>query len=154
MNIIKESVNIVLQLNGEEREVLIKPSDTLWRVLREKLVLTGTKIGCEHGDCGACTVQINGKPVKSCLVLAIEVQGISITTIDGIKNNVRKESFIDNQGFQCGYCTSGMIVVADALLSDHPAPTNEQTRQYMEGNLCRCTGYEGIERALKTSHRK
>ena len=142
---------IILNVNNEEREVILKPSDTLLRVIREKLGLTGTKIGCEHGDCGACTVQIDGKPVKSCLSLAIESEGSKITTIEGITRESLKESFIENHGFQCGYCTSGMLVNADALLKDYKWPTEEQSREYMESNLCRCTGYEGIELALKNA---
>ncbi len=144
-----DTVRIVLNVNNEVREVHVKPSETLLRVLREKLGLTGTKNGCEHGDCGACTVQINGRPVKSCLVLAVEAVNDTITTIEGIENDGLKESFIRHHGFQCGYCTSGMVVNADALLKTTGKPLDQEIRSYMESNLCRCTGYEGIESALK-----
>ena len=148
MKIYSDIQKIILNVNNEDRELVIKPSDTLLRVLREKLGLTGTKIGCEHGDCGACTVQINGKPVKSCLSLAIEFINDKITTIEGIDNEALKKSFIKNHGFQCGFCTSGMLVNADSLLKSINSPTNEETRVYLESNLCRCTGYEGIEAAV------
>lgn len=140
---------ITLDINNEKREVIIEPSETLLRVIREKMGLTGTKNGCEHGDCGACTVQINGKPVKSCLILAIETLADKITTIEGIENDSLKEEFIKHQGFQCGFCTSGMIVNADSLLKSNIKPSDEKTRLYLESNLCRCTGYEGIESAVK-----
>jgi len=142
---------IVLDVNNEEREVLIEPSETLLRVLRGRLGLTGTKIGCEHGDCGACTVQIDGKAVKSCLTLAIENIDKKIITIEGIDNDPLKEAFIKHQGFQCGYCTSGMIVNADSLLKSIDTPSDEETRVYLESNLCRCSGYEGIESAVKNT---
>lgn len=151
MNIYSDIQKVSLNVNNEEREVIIKPSDTLLRVLREKLGLTGTKNGCENGDCGACTVQINGKPFKSCLVLAIETMGDKITTIEGIDNDLLKDSFVKNHGLQCGYCTSGMIVNADALLKETNNPSDIQTREYLESNLCRCTGYEGIEAAVKNT---
>ena len=150
MKTYKDVFNIVLSINNEDKEVIIKPSDTLLRVLREKIGLMGTRIGCENGDCGACTVQIDGKPIKSCLILAVEVIGKKITTIEGIKNKSLKEAFNLKQGFQCGYCTSGMIVNADALLNDQNELTEEHTREYLESNLCRCTGYEGIEAAIKS----
>lgn len=145
---------LTLRINGEERTVIVRPSDTLLRTLRGKLGLTGTKIGCEHGDCGACTVQINGKPVKSCLVLAVEMVDKEITTIEGLENDRLKQSFVHNHGFQCGFCTSGMLMNADALLHDHPDPTDEEVKMYLESNLCRCTGYEGIEMAVTDSFYK
>lgn len=154
MKTYSEIQNIVLNINGEERELVIQPSDTLLRVLREKLGLTGTRIGCEHGDCGACTVQINGKSIKSCLTLAIETIGDKITTIEGIDNDSLKRSFIEHHGFQCGYCTSGMIVNADSLLKANNSPSKEETRTYLESNLCRCTGYEGIETAVENAVKK
>lgn len=142
---------ITLFINNEKREIIIQPSDTLLRVIREKLGLTGTRIGCEHGDCGACTVQINGKAVKSCLILAIETLDDKITTIEGLDNKTLKEAFIKYQGFQCGYCTSGMILNADSLLKLNKNPSDEEIRLYLESNLCRCTGYEGIELAVKNT---
>ncbi|HUX12222.1 MAG TPA: (2Fe-2S)-binding protein [Spirochaetia bacterium] len=150
------NVTMVLQVNGEEREVVVRPADTLLRVIREKIGLRGTKIGCENGDCGACTVHINGVAAKSCMVLAVEVEGDEITTIEGMTNEVLKEAFIAEGGFQCGYCTSGFLMNAAALLSAEPKPdgiTDDELRVRLESNLCRCTGYEGIERAVKRAAR-
>jgi len=151
MKIYSDIQKVVLDVNNEKRELVIEPSDTLLRVLRDKLELKGTKIGCEHGDCGVCTVQINGKAVKSCLSLAIENIESKITTIEGIDNEPLKKSFVKHQGFQCGYCTSGMIVNADSLLKSIDKPSDAETRVYLESNLCRCTGYEGIESAVKNT---
>lgn len=148
MKIYKDVTTVTLTVNQEEREVVIRPQDTLLRVLRENLGLTGTKSSCENGDCGACTVQVNGKAMKSCLVLAVETIHDEITTIEGIDNTALQASFVTHQGFQCGCCTAGMIVNADSLLKETPSPTQDQARVYMESNLCRCTGYEGIEAAL------
>ncbi len=154
MKVYNSVQELTLLINGEERTVVVRPSDTLLRTLREKLGLTGTKIGCEHGDCGACTVQINGKPVKSCLVLAVETVDKEITTIEGLENDRLKQSFVHNHGFQCGFCTSGMLMNADSLLHDHPNPTDEEVTRYLESNLCRCTGYEGIQMAVTESFYK
>jgi carbon-monoxide dehydrogenase small subunit len=139
---------IELQVNGERRRVIVRPADTLLRVLREKLGLTGPKPGCENGDCGACTVLLNGKPVKSCLVLAVEVEGEEITTVEGLRNTPIQEAFQEYEGFQCGFCTPGFIVNAHALLQAHPRPTEEQVDEWLSANLCRCTGYEGIRDAV------
>jgi len=140
---------LTLRVNGEERSVLVRPADTLLRVLREKLDLTGPRFGCENGDCGACTVLIDGEPVKSCLVLAVEAGGHEITTIEGLKCSPIQEAFLAEAGFQCGYCTPGFLLAAHALLQRHPKPTDEEIRVSLSGNLCRCTGYEGIERAVR-----
>jgi len=118
------------------------------RVLREKLGMTGTKCGCENGDCGTCTVLFDGKPTKSCMVLAVDCDGIEITTIEGVKNHPVQQAFTEENGFQCSFCTPGMILNAAALLQAHPDPDEEIDREWMQSNLCRCTGYEGIRKAL------
>ncbi len=146
----------MLRINGEEREVVVRPADTLLRVIREKIGLRGTKIGCENGDCGACTVHVDGAAVKSCMVLAVEVEEADITTIEGLTDDALKEAFIAESGFQCGYCTAGFLMNAAALLSAESKPegvTDEEIRVRLESNLCRCTGYEGIERAVKRAAR-
>ena len=140
---------ITLRVNEEERTVLIRPADTLLRVLREKMGLTGPRFGCENGDCGACTVLLDGEPVKSCLVLAVEAAGHEITTIEGLKSSPIQEAFLAEAGFQCGYCTPGFLLAAHALLRRHPQPTDEEIRIWLSGNICRCTGYEGIEQAVR-----
>lgn len=145
-----ETVKAELTINNEPRSVLFKPSDTLAQVIREQAGLTGTKLSCENGDCGACTVQMDGVAVKSCLVLAIEAVACRITTIEGIDNKPLQDAFVEHNGFQCGYCTSGMIVNIDALFKKHPRPDEATIRSYLQSNLCRCTGYEGIESAIKS----
>jgi len=147
----REVTNVILSVNGEKRRVAVRPADTLLRVLREKLGLTGAKPGCENGDCGACTVLLDGLPVKSCLILAVEIVGKKITTVEGLKNTAIQQAFLKEGGFQCGYCTSGFLVNAYALLEKHPAPAGEADREWLESNLCRCTGYEGISRAIDTA---
>jgi carbon-monoxide dehydrogenase small subunit len=130
---------------------VVRPADTLLRVLREKLGLTGPKPGCENGDCGACTVLVDGKPTKSCLVLAVEVEGSEITTVEGLKDTAIQRAFMEHEGFQCGYCTPGFIVNAYALLKAHPQPTDDQMREWLTANICRCTGYEGIRNAVRAA---
>ncbi len=142
---------ITLNVNGEEHSLVVRAGDTLLWVLRERLGLQGAKRGCQNGDCGACTVLLEGKPVKSCLILAVEVEGRSITTIEGLKDTAIQRSFVEHGGFQCGFCTSGFLLNAHALLQTHPQPDLETIRSWLESNLCRCTGYEGIERAVKAA---
>ncbi len=144
---------ITLSVNGEDRRVAVRAADTLLRVLREKLGLTGTKTGCENGDCGACTVLLDGTPVKSCMLLALSCEGHSVTTIEGFTDAPIKEAFAEKNGFQCGFCTPGMVLNAAALLRTHPNPDEETTREWMESNLCRCTGYEGIRDAIRSAAR-
>jgi carbon-monoxide dehydrogenase small subunit len=144
---------LVLSVNGEERSAPALPRDSLLRHLRDKLGLTGAKLGCENGDCGACTVLLDGRPVKSCMVLAVEAEGHEVTTIEGLRDEVLREAFLAENGFQCGFCTSGTMLAAHALLMAHPEPTEEEKREWMEGNLCRCTGYEGISRAIDRAGR-
>ena len=137
-----------LRVNGETREVVVRPADTLLHVLRHALGLTGTKVGCENGDCGACTVLLDGKPVKSCMVLAVEAEGAEITTIEGLSGTAIQKAFVAEAGYQCGFCTPGFIVNACALLKAHSHPDPETIKTWMDGNLCRCTGYEGIRKAI------
>jgi carbon-monoxide dehydrogenase small subunit len=139
---------LVLSVNGEARAAPAKPQDTLLRHLRERLGLTGAKLGCENGDCGACTVLVDGSPVKSCMMLAVEASGHEITTIEGLGDDALRDAFLAENGYQCGYCTSGVMLAAHALLSAHPRPSAEEKREWMEPNLCRCTGYEGISKAI------
>lgn len=143
---------IELDINGEIQEVLIEPRTTLLQVLREGLDLTGTKEGCNTGDCGVCTVLIDGNPVNSCLTLAVEVQGKKILTIEGLSIDGRlhpvQQAFMDYFAVQCGFCTPGMILSAKALLDKNPHPREEEVREAISGNLCRCTGYVKIIEAI------
>jgi aerobic carbon-monoxide dehydrogenase small subunit len=144
--------NITLYINGDTYTVAVEPWRTLAEVLREDLNLIGTKIGCETGDCGACTVLINGKSVTSCLSLAVESDGKEITTIEGMSTGADmhpiQEAFVEQGAIQCGYCTPGMILSAKYLLDKNPEPTELQIRQALSGNLCRCTGYNRIVKAV------
>ncbi len=140
--------SLYFNINGEKRKAVIRPSDTLLRVLREKFGLTGGKPGCENGDCGACTVLLDNKPVKSCLILAIEVASSEITTIEGLKNTEIQEAFLEDGGFQCGYCTSGFLINAYALLEKYPDADDSIKEDWLKSNLCRCTGYEGIKNSV------
>jgi len=144
---------IQIVLNGRQEELEIQPDEILLGVLRERLGLTGTKEGCGVGVCGACAVLVDGAPMSACLLLAVLVDGKSILTIEGISApdgslSVLQDSFIRNGGFQCGICTSGQIVTATALLAEIAVPTPDEIRDWMMGNLCRCTGYEGIMNSI------
>jgi len=150
-------------LNGEETDVSFRPYKTLLEVLREDLGHTGTKHGCELGECGACAVLLDGKPVLSCLVLALECSGKQVLTVEGLGEDGRlhplQDAFADLGAAQCGYCTPAILVTAKALLDQNPHPTRDQIRQAISGNLCRCTGYlqifEAVEAAvLKIAERK
>jgi len=144
--------HVTTTINGEEVEFLCEPRQTLLEVLRDQLGLTGTKEGCGSGDCGACSVTIDDALVCACLVLAPEVQDRTVGTIEGIaekeKLHVLQEKFLEHAALQCGICTPGLIVSAKALLDENPDPTEEETRYYLAGNLCRCTGYDKIIRAV------
>jgi len=146
---------IELKVNGEAYEVAIEPRRTLLEVLREDLGFTGTKQGCNEGECGACTVLIDGEPVNSCLVLAVEAQDKDILTIEGLADGQKlhplQEAFVEHGAFQCGFCTPGMILSAKALLDRNPQPTEEEIRRGISGNLCRCTGYVKIIEAIKAA---
>jgi len=153
MPIKKSKLHVVtLTVNGEEQAALVKANATLLDLLREEFDYTGTKKGCELGDCGACTVLMDGKPVNSCLVLAVEADGHAITTIEGVEQNGKldriQEAFINQAAVQCGYCTPGMILSAKALLARNPHPTEHEVREAIAGNLCRCTGYVRIVKAV------
>lgn len=143
---------IQITVNGDHKEVEVEPNDLLINVIRNDLKLTGTKYGCGTGECGACTILLDGEPVFSCLTLAIEVDGKEITTIEGIadeKLHPIQKAFIEEGAVQCGFCTSGMIIMTKALLENNPEPTEEEIRSYLKGNLCRCTGYNNIINAVK-----
>lgn len=143
---------ITLNVNGDAHTVLVKGNAILTNVLRDQLDLTGTKKGCELGDCGSCTVLLDGKPVDSCLVLAVEADGRQITTIEGVMENGRldeiQQSMINHAAVQCGYCTPGMVLSAKALLTRNPSPNEQEVREAISGNLCRCTGYVHIVEAV------
>lgn len=143
---------ITLRINGEDHEVAVSPNRTLLEVLREDLALTGTKEGCDDGVCGTCTVLVNGKPVRACLLLAIQAQGRDITTIEGLAEGERlhpiQKAFIDHGAIQCGYCTPGMILAAKALLEETAQPTDQEIKRAISGNFCRCTGYNKIVEAI------
>lgn len=143
---------IELKVNGELYALMVEPNRTLLEVLREDLGLTGAKKSCDKGTCGSCTVFLDGKPVPSCLVLAIEARGKDILTIEGLAVNGKlhplQEAFIKHYAFQCGFCTPGMILAAKALLDENPEPTEEDVRKAISGNLCRCTGYVKIVDAV------
>jgi len=143
---------IDLIVNGDPYTVVVKANALLVNVLRDQLGLTGTKKGCELGDCGSCTVLLDGKPVDSCLILALEAEGHAITTIEGVAESseldVVQQAFIDHGAVQCGYCTPGMILSAKALLKSNPHPTERDVREAIAGNLCRCTGYVNIVKAV------
>jgi carbon-monoxide dehydrogenase small subunit len=142
-----------LTVNGEQRRVEAEPRMLLVQLLRETLGLTGTKVGCESSICGACTVLLDGRPVKSCTVLAVQAYGAAVTTVEGLGApgalSPEQEAFRAEHGLQCGYCTPGMIVSVTALLDRHDDPTDDEIRHALEGNLCRCTGYVGILRAVR-----
>ena len=147
-----------LTVNGEPAEVLFAPYKTLLEVLREELGLTGTKHGCELGECGACAVVVDGEARLSCLTLALECAGRSVETIEGLARGPRlhplQAAFADFGGSQCGYCTPGVIMTAKALLDHNPNPTREQIREATAGNLCRCTGYQQIADAIEDAARQ
>ncbi|RAI37290.1 (2Fe-2S)-binding protein [Rhodoplanes serenus] len=150
---------ITVTINGEARPLRVAPSRTLLDVLRSELGLTGTKKGCDVGDCGACTVLLDGTPVNACLVLAVEVDGAAVTTIEGIapaagQLHPLQQSFMDLGASQCGFCTPGIIVMAKALLDRHPDPSEEDIRFGLAGNICRCTGYTKIIEAVKDAARR
>jgi len=148
-----ESMEITLHLNGEERKFSVTAEETLLHVIREQAGLTGAKKGCDLGECGACTVIMDGRAVNSCCVFAVQADGAQVQTIEGIQGpngelHPLQQAFVDAGAIQCGFCTPGMIMAAKALLDRNPRPTREEVRQAMSGNLCRCTGYERIERAI------
>ncbi|HWE09611.1 MAG TPA: (2Fe-2S)-binding protein [Solirubrobacteraceae bacterium] len=146
------TVNVRLNVNGTEHELEVEPRLLLVHALRDQLGLTGTHVGCDTSNCGACTIHLDGEPVKSCTVLAVQADGAEVTTIEGLgsEDNLHpmQEAFWANHGLQCGYCTPGMIMSATALLSENPDPSESEVRHALEGNLCRCTGYHNIVKAV------
>lgn len=149
--------HITAIINGEEAEFLCEPRQSLLEVLRETLGLMGTKEGCNNGNCGSCNVILDGVLVNSCLVLAVEIQGRSVITIEGIAtpNGLQplQQKFIEHAALQCGYCTPGFIVAGKALLDENPNPSEQEVREWLAGNLCRCTGYDRIVRAVMEAAR-
>jgi carbon-monoxide dehydrogenase small subunit len=147
-----EQITITLDINNTRHNVAVLPNDTLMEVLREKLDLIGAKEGCDEGICGSCTVQMDGRPVRSCLTLALEAVGSKIKTVEGLANgddlSDLQNSFITHGAVQCGFCTPGMLMTADALLEKDPHPDEETVRQALAGNICRCTGYTRIVKAV------
>jgi carbon-monoxide dehydrogenase small subunit len=154
----KAHCHATLQVNGEALPVSYAPYKTLLEVLREDLNLPGTKHGCELGECGACAVLVDGVPVLSCLVLAAECEGRAIETVEGLANGAElhplQAAFADLGAAQCGYCTPGILMTAKALLAREPAPTREQIKEAISGNLCRCTGYQQIFEAIEEAARR
>jgi carbon-monoxide dehydrogenase small subunit len=142
---------ITLSVNGERWEVGVEPNETLLEVLREKIGIKSPKVGCERGDCGSCTVLLDGRTVRSCLVLAVEADGREIVTVEGLSAdgpNALQRAFIEKNAFQCGFCAPGIVLVATELLGRNPHPTEDDVREALAGNLCRCTGYEPIIEAV------
>lgn len=152
-----KKTHVTTTINGEQVEFLCEPRQSLLDVLRDVLCLTGTKEGCSNGNCGACTVLLDGVPVDSCLVLGVEVEGAEITTIEGIALPTHlhplQQCFLEDAALQCGICTPGFIVAAKALLDHNPDPSEHEIRFQLAGNLCRCTGYDKIVRAVQDAAR-
>ena len=144
---------VTMKVNGKEVSASVENRTLLSTALREGLGLTGTHIGCDTSQCGACVIHVDGKAVKSCTMFAVEANGATVDTIEGQANadgslNVIQQAFQDHHGLQCGFCTPGMVMSAAALLKDNPKPTEAEIREYLEGNICRCTGYQGIVNAI------
>ena len=147
---------IELTVNGRPRRATVEPRLTLADFLRERLALTGTHLGCEHGVCGACTILLDGEAVRSCLVFAVQADGGDVTTVEAIAGpdgtlSAVQAAFREHHGLQCGFCTPGFIISVTAFLRDNPDPTDEQVRDALSGNLCRCTGYQGILKAVRSA---
>jgi aerobic carbon-monoxide dehydrogenase small subunit len=147
---------VELTVNGRPRRIRVEPRKTLADAIREDLRLTGTHLGCEHGVCGACTVLLDGAAVRSCLMFALQAAGADLTTVEGLSPDAAsltpvQRAFREHHGLQCGFCTPGFIISATAFLADNPRPSDEQIREGLSGNLCRCTGYQGIVRAVRTA---
>lgn len=149
------SVDVRLFVNGETREIRVEPRVTLADALRDHCGLTGTHLGCEHGVCGACTVLVDGAPVRSCLMFAVQCESVTIMTVEGLSDgdslHPMQQAFWDHHGLQCGFCTPGFLMLAIGALADNPDPTDEELRQMLSSNLCRCTGYQNIITAVKAA---
>jgi aerobic carbon-monoxide dehydrogenase small subunit len=149
-----DELAVSIIVNGEHRRAHVEARKTLADFLRDDCTLTGTHLGCEHGVCGACTVLVDGTAVRSCLIFAVQVDGAEVTTVEGIAGSdgelsAVQAAFRDSHGLQCGFCTPGFIVSVTAFLRDNPSPTDEEIRDALSGNLCRCTGYQGIVNAVR-----
>jgi aerobic carbon-monoxide dehydrogenase small subunit len=144
---------VELTVNGKRVSAQVEARTLLVQMLREKLALTGTHVGCDTSQCGACVVHVNGNAIKSCTMLAVQANGANVTTIEGLAKgdtlHPMQEAFRDNHGLQCGFCTPGMVMTAIDLVNNNPSPTEEQIRDGLEGNICRCTGYHNIVKAVK-----
>lgn len=140
--------SLTLNVNGEERVALVRPADTLLNVLRENLGLTGAKPGCENGDCGTCTIMMDGLPMKSCLLLSVEAVNREITTIEGLCDAPIQQAFMKHWAFQCGYCTPGFIMNCHALVMNKPEADDLTVENWLQSNICRCTGYQEIKEAI------
>jgi carbon-monoxide dehydrogenase small subunit len=151
-------IPIIVNVNGEKQELLVEPDWTLLETLRDRLRLTGTKEGCSNGNCGACTVLVDGRTACSCLVLAAEADGREVVTVEGIADHGRltvlQDAFVKEGGLQCGFCTPGFLISASALLRRTPMPTEHEIRLNLAGNLCRCTGYDKIVRSVQVAAEK
>jgi carbon-monoxide dehydrogenase small subunit len=146
--------NISITVNGVERQAQVEPRTTLVDFIRDHLGLTGTHVGCEQGVCGACSVLLDGQPVRSCCMFAVQADGMAVTTVEGLapergKMSALQDAFCEKHALQCGYCTPGMLVACSALVQRHPKPDEAQIREAISGNLCRCTGYQQIVEAVK-----
>jgi aerobic carbon-monoxide dehydrogenase small subunit len=147
--------HVSLAVNGVRHELDLEPRELLVYVLRDRLGLTGTNVGCDTSSCGACTVLLNGESVKSCTLLGVQADGMELTTIEGLASNgdlhPLQQAFHEQHGIQCGYCTPGMVMAAASLLAQNPEPSESEIRHALEGNLCRCTGYQNIVAAVRTA---
>jgi carbon-monoxide dehydrogenase small subunit len=145
-------MKVSITVNGTTTDSDVEPRTLLVHYLREHLELTGTNVGCDTSSCGACTIHLNGEAVKSCTILAVQADGTNIKTIEGMSTNGQmhpmQTAFMENHGLQCGYCTPGMVMAAVGLLNENPNPTEDEVRQGLEGNLCRCTGYHNIVKSV------
>ncbi len=155
MSALASSQSITVAVNGVEYEREVEARKLLIHFIRDDLDLTGSHIGCDTGNCGACSVLVNGQLVKSCMMLAVQVDGAKIDTVEGLADDGEltklQQSFSDHHALQCGYCTPGMLMSATALLREHPSPTDEQVKKALQGNICRCTGYWNIFEAVKAA---
>ena len=146
---------ISFTVNGARKEVEVEPRELLVYVLRERLGLTGANVGCDTSSCGSCTVLVNGESVKSCTMLAVQADGLELTTIEGLAQNGQlhpvQQAFHEHHGLQCGYCTPGMVMATVSLLAEQPSPSEDEIRAALEGNLCRCTGYHNIVKAVQAA---
>jgi aerobic carbon-monoxide dehydrogenase small subunit len=144
---------VSLTVNGKAASAEVENRTLLVQLLREKLALTGTHVGCDTSQCGACVVHVNGRPMKSCTLLAVQCEGADVLTIEGVAKNgtlhPMQEAFRENHGLQCGFCTPGMVMSALGLVKDNPSPNEREIREYLEGNLCRCTGYHNIVKSIE-----